>query len=136
MVIGAFGEYVYLLPFTWWLAWLLEPVTGATFGKRLLGLRVRTLDSTFPARRRLLARTLVQTAGLSGLTAALLLERWAIAIIATAAGLTVLMGCAMAFGRSRQTLHDRIAGTIVIRLPGPSSGGAGALRSADPFGAG
>jgi uncharacterized RDD family membrane protein YckC len=114
-MLGMIGEVVYLLPFTACLAWMLDPLTGATVGKRVCGLRVGDIDGR-PARwRRRWARTAVQNAGLWGWTLALLTGRWEIAVLASLAGITVMGGALAALGYTKATLHDRVSGTRVWR---------------------
>lgn len=116
MVLGAFGEFVYLLPFTLLVAWWLDPLSGATLGKRALGLRVRTTEGTPASGARLATRAVVQTVGVWGWTLALLLGRWELAAVATTAGIAVLAGTLGALGRDRMALHDHLTGTSVCRV--------------------
>lgn len=113
LMLGVFGEVVYLIPFTFLLAWILDPLTGATVGKRLLRLRVRQDDDQPASRQRLWRRSAVQTVGLWGWTLALLTGRWEPAAFASLAGTVVLVGCVAALGPASRTLHDRLSGTTV-----------------------
>jgi uncharacterized RDD family membrane protein YckC len=116
LMIGTIGEVVYLLPFVLCMVWVLDPLTGATIGKRLLGLRVRDADGQAASRRKFWIRSAIQTAGLSGWTFALLAGRWEIAALASLAGGAVLLGCLLAVGPASLTLHDRLSRTSVCRL--------------------
>lgn len=115
MMLGIVGEVVYLLPFTFLVVRLLEPLTGATIGKRALGLRVRAADGGPASRSRLWLRTGILTVGMWGWTLALLVGSWQIAVLATAAGLVVFLGCFAALGPRKLALHDRWSGTGVGR---------------------
>lgn len=114
-MLGAVGEVVYVLPFALFLAWVLDPLTGATVGKRLLGLRVRNADCQPAPRRRRWCRSALQTVGLWGWTLALLTGRWEIAVLASLAGGVVLVGSLGALGPTSLTLHDRLSRTSVCR---------------------
>lgn len=115
LMIGAFGEVVYLLPFALFLVWMLDPLTGATIGKRSLGLRVRAADGQPASRQRLWYRSALQTAGFWGWTLALLTGRWEIALLASLAGGVMLVGSLVALGPTSLALHDRLSRTRVCR---------------------
>jgi uncharacterized RDD family membrane protein YckC len=115
LMLGIFGEVVYLLPFTLLLAWLLDPLTRATVGKRLLGLRVCEADGQPATRRTLWRRSAFQTVGLWGWTLALLTGRWEIAVLASLAGGMILTGSLAALGPALLALHDRLSRTCVRR---------------------
>lgn len=115
LMLGAVGEVAYLLPFALLLAWLLDPLTGATVGKRLLGLRVRNVDCQPASRQRRWYRSMLQTVGLWGWTLALVTGRWEIAVSASLAGGVVLAGSLVAVGPTSRALHDRLSRTSVCR---------------------
>jgi uncharacterized RDD family membrane protein YckC len=94
---------------------LIEGLTGASPGKRMLGLKVGTAD------------------GRAG-SAAVYMKRWAVkysahvlrllgslpglhllGLLATPAGVAILLGCFLALGDKRQALHDIGAATAVFR---------------------
>jgi len=115
LMIGVFGEVFYLLPFTLLLVWILGPLTGATMGKRLLGLRVRDFEGRPISRQRHGYRTALLTVGLWGWTLALLAGRWELAALASLGGAVVLAGSLVALGPESLTLHDRLSRTSVLR---------------------
>lgn len=115
LMLGIVGEVVYLLPFTLLLAWLLDPLTGATVGKRLLGLRVRDADGQPATRQTLWRRSAFQTVALWGWTLALVTGRWEIAVLASLAGGVMVMGTLAALGPASLALHDRVGRTSVRR---------------------
>lgn len=117
MVLGAFGEIVYLLPFTLFVARLVEPLTGASLGQRALGLRTRADNGGAATRGGLMRRAVIQTVGLWGCTLALVAGRWEIAVLAVSCGAIVLLGCLGALGPGGLTLHDRLSRTRVDRRP-------------------
>ena len=123
MALGAVGELVYGLPFAWALIGALDPATGATAGKRLLGLRVREdgaeADGAGAGRRGRRwprwRREAVRSVAAWGWTAALLAGRWEPALAASVAGALVAAGSLLALGPERRALHDRLSGTRVVR---------------------
>lgn len=118
-VLGVVGEITYLLPFTLLLVLMLDPLMGATVGKRVFGLRVRTADCRPGTRAQHWLRTAAKTVGLSGWTLALLIGRWELAVLATLAGGVALFGSLAALGRTSRALHDRLSGTTVCRSATP-----------------
>jgi uncharacterized RDD family membrane protein YckC len=115
-ILGAIGEVVYLMPFIFLLVWILDPLTGATLGKRVFRLRVRATDGRPASTARRWYRCALQTAGLWGFTIALLAGSWQLAAIATVAGAIVLVGSFAAAGPSSLALHDRLSGTACCHL--------------------
>jgi uncharacterized RDD family membrane protein YckC len=77
--------------------WILEGTLGATFGKAIVGLRVRRVDGAKADLRASLVRNLLRIVDGIGVY----LVGWIIA----------------AFSRLRQRLGDRVAGTVVVRTP-------------------
>jgi uncharacterized RDD family membrane protein YckC len=116
LMLGTFGEVVYLLPLTLLTALSLDPVAGSTMGKRWLRLRVRDAHGAPLTSARSWRRFAAKTVGLSGCTLGLLAGRWEIALVASVAGLTILAGTVLALGPSSRTLHDRLSGTSVVRV--------------------
>ena len=114
-ILGAIGEVVYLMPFIFLLVWILDPLTGATVGKRLLRLRVRATDGLPASNARRWWRSALQTAGFWGLTLAFLVGAWQLALAATIAGAIALAGCFAAAGPSSLALHDRLSDTACFR---------------------
>jgi len=115
MVLGAVGELTYLLPFVAAVVWSLDVWGGATVGKRFLGLRVVVGDGGSVELATRLHRYAAQTVGAWGWTLALLAGSWILAGLATAGGAFALAGGLLALGPSKRALHDRIAGTRVVR---------------------
>jgi uncharacterized RDD family membrane protein YckC len=131
LLLGIVGEVVYLLPFVLLLAWSLDPLTGATIGKRLAGLRVCGRDGRPASRGARWRRGAIQTAGLWGSTIALLAGRWEILVLAALAGLILLAGTLLALGPASLTLHDRLSGTRVCRVRGPSPNSRNSRRHSE-----
>lgn len=103
LMLGVFGEVIYLLPFAMCLAWAPSAVTGMTAGKWACGLHVRQTDGTPAPRARLFARTTIQTIGGWGWTLALVAGAWQVGAVATAAAIVVWS----------VAVHDRLTGTAV-----------------------
>lgn len=121
LMLGVMGEVVYLLPVTLWLAWLVEPLTGATIGKRAFGLRICS-DAGLPAESAALwSRSLVQTSGLWLITLGLLVGRWELAAVGVFALVVMTLGSLGAVGRTGRALHDRLTGTFVCQHTSPDA---------------
>lgn len=94
---------------------LIEGLTGASPGKRLLGLKVGTAGgrrgSTALYVRRWAVKYSGTWLGLLGAVPGL----HAFGLVAPAAGLAVFLGCFLVLGDKRQALHDIGAGTAVFR---------------------
>jgi len=115
LMLGIFGEIVYLLPFVLFVTWALDPMTGATIGMRVMRARVVRLDQAGLSRRTRWGRVLLLTVACWGWTLGLLTGFWLIAFVASVAGLIVWSGMLLALSRSGLTFHDRITGTTVVR---------------------
>jgi hypothetical protein len=115
MFLGILGPLVYLLPAVFLLVLLPEALYSASPGKLALRMRVRgEKGASAPAGRRWL-RWGIKTAGLWGMTLALITGRWELAAASVIAGALVLAGSLTALGPSRQALHDRLSETAVYR---------------------
>jgi uncharacterized RDD family membrane protein YckC len=113
LMLGVVGEVTYLLPFALWIAWLLDPLSGATLGKRLVGLRIVDTDGAAADRTMIWRHHLTGTCGLWGLSLALVTGSWQLAVVASIALLVVGLGALLLFGQDGRTLHDRVSGTMV-----------------------
>lgn len=118
MVLGAVGEVTYLLPFVAAVVWSLDVWGGATVGKRLFGLRVATGSGGRAGVATRLRRFAVQAVGAWGWTLSLLAGSWILAVVATLGGGVAMAASLLALGPSKRALHDRIAGTVVVRKRG------------------
>ncbi len=92
---------------------LLEGLVGATVGKILLGLKIGDADGTKAGIGKLFFRYLLKNivfvcSLLAGLLGIAILTK-----IGSVLGLIWFLGCFLVLGRSRQGLHDMIAGTAV-----------------------
>jgi uncharacterized RDD family membrane protein YckC len=74
--------------------WFQTYLRGQTLGKKITGIRVTTLDGSNVKLGRMLLREIIGK---------------------TVSALILLIGFFMAAGSSKRALHDRIAGTIVVR---------------------
>lgn len=115
LILGIFGEVVYLLPLTLLASWMIDPLTGATVGKRIARVRVRLVDGRRAAPAQLWLRWTIQTVGLWGWTLALLTGSWVVALLASLAAAVVLLGALGAAGTQSLALHDRLSGTCVYQ---------------------
>lgn len=121
MILGILGPLVYGLPFSILLVMLLEPLTGASPGKGLMGLRIisrgrsSTVRDQAVAPRRLWYRTAIKTAPLWGLLVALLAGSWMLALLFALVGCVLVLNFALAQFTSIELAHDAIARTGVVR---------------------
>jgi uncharacterized RDD family membrane protein YckC len=94
---------------------LIEGFTGASPGKRLLGLKVGTAGGQEGSTPLYLKRWAVKYSGswlgLLGAVPGL----HALGLLAPAAGIAIFLGCFLVLGEKRQALHDIGAGTAVFR---------------------
>jgi uncharacterized RDD family membrane protein YckC len=74
--------------------WFQTYLRGQTLGKKITGIRVTTLDGSKVKLGRMLLREIIGK---------------------TVSALILLIGFFMAAGKSKRALHDRMAGTIVVR---------------------
>jgi len=110
MVLGAAGDLVYGMPLALTLILSAEPLTLATPGKQVLGIRIVPADS----RRRLFVRFLVKGLGAWAVTLSLAAGSWPATALAAGLGALGLVGCLPAlFGRP--ALHDHASSMRVVR---------------------
>lgn len=74
--------------------WFQTYLRGQTLGKKITGIRVTTVDGSKVKLGRMLLREIIGK---------------------TVSALILLIGFFMAAGKSKRALHDRMAGTIVVR---------------------
>ena len=96
------------------LYWLIEGLTGASPGKRILKMRIGDATGASASPETLILRMLIKqinvlTTFLVALTGSHLLV-W----IGLTGGVIVLFGCFLALGAGKQALHDRIVRTAVF----------------------
>jgi uncharacterized RDD family membrane protein YckC len=113
MVLGIFGTFVYVLPFSLLLVLLGEVFFGAGPGKWLLGLDVTAGDGSPAHAGRRFSRWTIKCSGPCGIALALALANGPLAISGVAATLVMLAGSCLAMGPRRLALHDRLSGTAV-----------------------
>lgn len=125
---GALWAFVFVfvsLPLWAYFTWCEGGPRQATLGMRALGLQVRTTDGSPVGRPRALLRTVVKLLPFEINHLVMLLpvplflvpdspRVWLFAIVY--ALLALYLGLAFASPR-RQSLHDRVAGTVVVRVP-------------------
>lgn len=116
MILGIFGELVFLLPLTLVLAFLPEAVRGGSLGKRICRLRVASAEGG-SARRYPRARFLVKTSPFWLSVIALVTGSWPLELLALGLGLVLLLAWLATSLVGAPPLHDRLAATMVIRRP-------------------
>ncbi len=120
MALGAIGELVYVLPLAWLLVLMPEIFFGAAAGKWILGIRIlpATRVTLRSDRTPLVAgfvRWAAKSAGLIAVTLALVLGSGVAAVVAFGVSVSVLAGFVVTVQPKSDALHDRLAGTTVVR---------------------
>lgn len=95
---------------------LLETFHGASAGKLLLNLQIRSSDGSKPEISRLVLRALLKHISLVFFLLALLTGIQLYAVSGGLAGAIITVGLFRILGQDKQTLHDRIAETAVYRI--------------------
>jgi uncharacterized RDD family membrane protein YckC len=94
---------------------LIEGVTGRSPGKMLVGLRVVDEAGQVPPLGTLLVRYLVKTSSSLIAFAALFVGAHALDVVSQVVAWGIFLGFFLVLTKSRQALHDKIAGTAVLR---------------------
>jgi uncharacterized RDD family membrane protein YckC len=94
---------------------LIEAFTGRSPGKYLLGLRITGMNGEKPPLSRLFLRYAIKSAATIIAVPALLLSSKGLGVLAQATSWANIVSCLLVLGRERTAMHDRMAGTIVLR---------------------
>jgi uncharacterized RDD family membrane protein YckC len=94
---------------------LIEGLTGWSPGKLILGIRVVDQSGQPASVGNLLVRYLFKNSASLVVLVGVLAASGVIQGVGQAAALIVVIGCFLVLGKARQALHDRIAGTVVLR---------------------
>lgn len=107
---GAIGGVLYML---------VEGLTGASIGKRILGLTVARADGTAGTQSLFLSRMFVKNSDrilqLIAILPLISILSGAISSAASTIGFVLFIGCFLALGRNRQALHDMVVKTAVFK---------------------
>ena len=99
---------------------LIEGLTGASIGKRILGLTVACADGTAGNQSLFLSRMFVKNSDhiLQLITILPLISvlSGAVSSAASTIGFVLFIGCFLALGRNRQALHDMVVKTAVFKV--------------------
>jgi uncharacterized RDD family membrane protein YckC len=94
---------------------LIEGITGASPGKMILGIQIRSADGSVAGPGLLIPRFLIKGIATVLGFVALLTGIASITYVGLIGGLVVVIGCFFALAESKQALHDRIIGTAVYQ---------------------
>ncbi len=94
---------------------LIEGLTGASPGKRAMGIRIRNADGSQPTSGTLLARWSIKNISAILSFVALAPTIAFVGTLGSFLGFAVFVGCFFALSDKRQALHDMIAQTAVFR---------------------
>ena len=106
---------------------LIEGFTGWSPGKLILGIRVVDESGQRAPVGKLLLRYLVKYSGSVLAFAGLVAGASVLSSAGQLVALGIVVGCFLVLGKARQALHDKIAGTAVLRksdigAPAPAAG--------------
>jgi hypothetical protein len=113
MIISAAGYFFFGLPFSALLVLLPETFIGASPAKLIFRVRILEVGSRHPHLKNLISRFAIKSALAWGLVLALLVGSLPLAIASIAIGAVVFIGCFLALGSAKLSLHDRITRTAV-----------------------
>jgi hypothetical protein len=116
MIISAAGYFFFGLPFSTFLVFLPEAFIGASPSKLIFRMRILENSSLHPHPKNLILRFVIKSASAWGLVLALLFGSLSLAIAFTAIGAVIFIGCFLALGSSKRSLHDRITNTAVYSV--------------------
>ena len=114
LVLGAFGEISYTLPFAIMVVVTTEAVLDRSPGKWLVGLRI-AVDDGGGARRRW-ERVAVKTIGLWGVVLGLVLGSWQLALASVIIGSALTLGAACAGFAPWRPPHERVSRTHLVKM--------------------
>jgi uncharacterized RDD family membrane protein YckC len=98
---------------------LIEGLLGRSPGKLVLGLRIASPTGEKPPLLTLLIRYCIKGgATITGLLS-MLFALSSLNVLAQAMGSATSVGCLLVLSRERTAIHDRVAGTVVLRGPQP-----------------
>ena len=116
MIMGILGPFVYVLPLSILLIFMIEPLTGASPGKRILRLRIIQEDNEVLSKKKLWYRSAIKASCFWGLVAALLFGNWILAFCSVVSGCVVLCSMVLSLFSSLMLLHDSLFNTSVIKI--------------------
>lgn len=119
MIMGIMGPFVYTLPFTILLIFLIEAAGGASPGKKILGIKVISSGGGRPFPKQLWYRTMIKTCLLWGLLISLLLGDWRLALCSVILGAAVVLSMLLSLSGLTRPLHDILSGTRVDAVRAP-----------------
>ena len=116
ILLAVVGSLLLYLPLCFVMLFILEVTKGASPGKMVLGIQIKSDDGSAAPMSRLLKR-----AALKHSFALLGLLSWltgfsVVNTIASLLGFIVFLGCFMVLTADKQSLHDRFAGTAVYSV--------------------
>ncbi len=114
-VLGALGGFAIGVALFGFLYSLIEGLTGASPGKRILKLKVGTADGHKAEIATYLTRWAVKYSGTLLGVLSVVLAAPVIGTLGTLANLVVFVGCFLVLGANRQAIHDMLAKTAVFK---------------------
>jgi hypothetical protein len=115
MIMGIMGTFVYTMPFAILVVELLEPLSGTSPSKALVGLTIVSSAGGAAARAQLWRRASVKAAPWWGLTVALLAGSWVLALIFSIVGVLMLGNFLLSLFTPLRPIDDAWSRTRVAR---------------------
>jgi uncharacterized RDD family membrane protein YckC len=114
-IMGMIAGMILMVPFIYFVYYLIEGLTGVTLGKLILGIKVGSQDGTKAPVSALLTRYLIKSSG----TLIQILAAFAgIAFLGTVGklvALAIFVGCFFVLGKQKQSFHDMLSKTAVFK---------------------
>lgn len=115
MIMGILGPFFYVLPLSLLLVFLIEPLTGASLGKRILRLKIVLENKGVVSREKLWYRSAIKSVLFWGLVAGLLFGSWVVALCSVVLGFAVFCSIVLPLFSSCRPLHEALSQTSVIQ---------------------
>jgi hypothetical protein len=116
MIMGILGPFVYVLPLSILLVLMIEPLTGASLGKRILRLKIISANDEVVPKRKLWYRSAIKASCFWGLVAALLFGNWVLALCSIVIGCMVSCSMVLSLFSSLAPLHEVRSQTSVVKI--------------------
>jgi uncharacterized RDD family membrane protein YckC len=112
-IFGALAGLLFILPFMYFIYYLIEGFTGYTLGKFILGIRVGTEDGKIAGTSVLIMRYLIKSSSTFISIISLFTGIEFLGTISTFCSFILFVGCFLVLTENRQSIHDLLSKTAV-----------------------